>query len=64
MALKCIMKSVLVKKNKVHQVLAEKEALSCEPHPCVIRLYSTFADEQHLYFAMEVRTRPAAFARC
>ena len=92
-ALKCILKSVAVKKNKVTQVanslrvstlcacvplahtlvrppltdvllwcllamvaqvLAEKEALSCEAHPCIISLYGTFADGQHLYFAMEL----------
>ena len=42
LALKCILKSMAVKKHKVQQVLVEKEALSCDPHPCVIRLYGTF----------------------
>ena len=54
LALKCILKSMAVKKHKVQQVLVEKEALSCDPHPCVIRLYGTFMDSQHLYFAMEL----------
>ena len=44
------------------QVLAEKEALSCEPHPCIIGLYGTFSDEQNLYFAMELAIGGELFA--
>ena len=54
MALKCILKSVVLKKKKVRQVRAERDALSCAPHPNVIRLFASFSDAQHLYFAMEV----------
>ncbi len=36
------------------QLQAEKAALSCSPHPNIIRLHAAFADAQHLYFAMEL----------
>ena len=62
MALKCILKSVVLKKKKQHQVRAEKAALSCSPHPNVIRMYASFSDEQHLYFAMELALGGELFA--
>ena len=62
MALKCILKSVVLKKKKQQQVRSERDALSCSPHPNVIRLYASFADEQHLYFALELALGGELFA--
>ena len=61
-ALKCILKSLVLKKRKQHQVRTEKGALSCSPHPNVIRLHAVFADAQHLYFAMELAVGGELFA--
>ena len=61
-ALKCILKSLVLKKNKQRQLLAEKSALSCAPHPNIIRLYAAYADAQHLYFAMELALGGELFA--
>ena len=62
MALKCILKSVVLRKKKQKQVIAEKLALSCAPHPNIIRLYASFSDDQHLYFAMELALGGEVFA--
>jgi len=62
MALKCILKALVLKKKKQKQVIAEKHALMCPPHPCIVRLFATFMDSQHLYFAMELALGGELFA--
>jgi len=62
LALKCILKSLVLRKKKQRQVLAEKQALMCSPHPCIIQLLASFADSQHLYFAMEIALGGELFA--
>jgi serine/threonine protein kinase len=61
-ALKCTLKSLVLKKKKQRHLLAEKAALSCSPHPNIIRLYAAFADAQYLYFAMELALGGELFA--
>jgi serine/threonine protein kinase len=43
-------------------VVSEKAALSCPPHPGIIRLYGAFSDEQHLYLATEIALGGELFA--
>lgn len=61
-ALKCILKSLVLRKKKQRQVLAEKQALMCSPHPCIIQLLASISDTQHLYFAMEIALGGELFA--
>jgi serine/threonine protein kinase len=52
-ALKSIDKSFLSKQRKEHHIFQEKLILQYLNHPMVVKLTSTFQDEQKLYFLME-----------
>lgn len=52
-ALKSIDKKFLAKQRKEHHVFQEKLILKYLDHPMVVKLCSTFQDDQKLYFLME-----------
>jgi len=62
LAMKCILKSLALKKNKHRQVKAEKAALEACEHHCIISLFATFSDEQHVYLLMELALGGELFA--
>ena len=62
LAMKCILKSLALKKNKHLQVKAEKAALEACRHPNIISLFATFSDEQHVYLLMELALGGELFA--
>lgn len=53
-ALKIVSKVKLLVNRKAQSVVAEKKALRMMDHPNIIKLYSTFQDEQSLYFVLEL----------
>lgn len=53
-ALKCIKKCLVANNGVSHRLLAEKEAYEELRHPFICRLFSTFQDEDSLYFVLEL----------
>ncbi|KAF5351814.1 hypothetical protein D9756_007409 [Leucocoprinus leucothites] len=54
-AIKILEKSHLIRNNKMHTAIAERNALAAlgAGHPGIVRLHSTFQDEWRLYFVLD-----------
>lgn len=52
-AIKVLKKDVMVRKNMVSQVMAERKALSLSSNPFVVKLYYAFQSNESLYLVME-----------
>lgn len=52
-ALKKLFKEEMHKKNQIIHVRTEKDFLRSAEHPNVVKLFSSFQDEKHLYLEME-----------
>jgi len=61
-ALKSILKALVIKNNKQHQVMSERAALEGARHPCIVELVATYADKQQLYLLMEISLGGELFA--
>ncbi|CEG46903.1 agc protein kinase [Plasmopara halstedii] len=53
-ALKCLIKSHIVMNNLKEHVLNEKLVMLSLDHPFILKLYSTFKDQTHIYFLIEL----------
>ncbi|GAM17159.1 hypothetical protein SAMD00019534_003340 [Acytostelium subglobosum LB1] len=52
-ALKCLLKSDVVKQNQVEHLHSEKSILSTIHHPFIVNLYQSFQDESRIYLLFE-----------
>ena len=52
-AIKVLQKDVMVRKNMVSHVMAERTALSLSNNPFVVKLYYAFQSDENLYLVME-----------
>jgi serine/threonine protein kinase len=52
-AIKVMKKDVMVRKNMVSHVMAERKVLSLSNNPFVVKLYYAFQSEENLYLVME-----------
>ncbi|KAG2177293.1 hypothetical protein INT43_007950 [Umbelopsis isabellina] len=55
-AMKVLLKSEMIKRNKIKRALREQEILSSCHHPFIVPLYHSFQSDDHLYFCMEYCT--------
>jgi hypothetical protein len=52
-AMKILAKAEMIRRNKLHRVLAEQEILATVNHPFIVRMHYSFQSENHLYFLTE-----------
>eukprot|EP00183_Erythrolobus_madagascarensis_P005336 CAMPEP_0185856568 /NCGR_PEP_ID=MMETSP1354-20130828/29065_1 /TAXON_ID=708628 /ORGANISM="Erythrolobus madagascarensis, Strain CCMP3276" /LENGTH=594 /DNA_ID=CAMNT_0028558829 /DNA_START=164 /DNA_END=1948 /DNA_ORIENTATION=+ len=52
-ALKVVTKDEMIKKNKVHRVMTEREVLATTAHPYIVAMYASFQTSSRLYYCME-----------
>ncbi|KNE59153.1 AGC/RSK protein kinase, variant [Allomyces macrogynus ATCC 38327] len=52
-AAKVLSKAEMLKRNKIHRVLAEQEILTACNHPFLVTLYHTFQTSKNVYFVLE-----------
>jgi serine/threonine protein kinase len=52
-AIKVMEKSVMVRKNMAHQVIAERDALAVSKSPFVVKLFYSLQSKEHIYLVME-----------
>lgn len=52
-AMKTLKKTVILKRNQVAHVKAERDILAEADNEWVVKLYYSFQDEKHLYFVMD-----------
>lgn len=52
-AVKILKKDVMIRKNMVSHVIAERKVLSLSNNPYVVKLYYAFQSQENLYLVME-----------
>ncbi|KAH0482201.1 MAG: uncharacterized protein KVP18_000135 [Porospora cf. gigantea A] len=55
-ALKCVKKEMVIKLRQQNQISRERELMSENDHPFIVRLVRTFKDEKFIYFLTELAT--------